>query len=46
MIKFIHKKLDRKYKKEELVKRHNEQKLSDNVDYNTTIKGGSCGLGR
>jgi hypothetical protein len=46
MRKFIHKILNRKYKKEEVIKQHKEQKLVDVADYRDIRGGTGCGLGR
>ncbi len=42
MIKFIRKRFNRKYKKEELIKLHEEQKLAHNFDIkrNQSVCGG------
>lgn len=45
MLKFIRKKLYRKYKKENLIKRHEEEKLKDVTDYRDIRRGLGCGLG-
>ena len=46
MIEFIRKILNRKYKKEELIKRYEEEKLTDIADSRVIMRGRGCGLGR
>jgi hypothetical protein len=46
MRKFIRKKLNKKYKKEELIKRHKERKFADDSEYGNIRRGVGCGAGR
>jgi hypothetical protein len=45
MIKFIRKRVNKKYKKEELIKRHRGQKFNDNPEYGNIRRGVGCGAG-
>jgi len=45
MIELIRKILNRKYKKEELIKRYEEQKLTDVAESRVIRRGRGCGLG-
>ena len=45
MIKYIRKKVNQKYKKEELIKHHRKQKFTDNLDHRTIRRCTDSGPG-
>ncbi|MFX1391378.1 MAG: hypothetical protein ACFE9Z_15040 [Promethearchaeota archaeon] len=46
MIKFLRRKVNKKYKKEELIKKHKEREFTDNSEYGNIRRGVGCGAGR